>query len=191
MKTTQRGFKMDVDANEPQEVREVFDWHEDNFQFVPNLAKVMSASPATLRSYWHSQLYLQQYGKLSPEESNIVQLSIAVENECNYCTSGHHLAGRIFFNSAEEDLIALRTRSTLNSEKFEALKNFTIEVYKHKGRVTEGVLESFFKAGYTKAQAIEVVTNISVKVLSNYINQLTFNELDEALAPFSGEAVLQ
>ncbi|MEO0732983.1 MAG: carboxymuconolactone decarboxylase family protein [Bacteroidota bacterium] len=185
MITTLRNFKMDVTGDEGPEVREVFDWYEANFQFVPNLTKVMSASPALLRSYWQTQVNLQQIGTLTPEEDNIVQMTIAVENACKYCTAGHHLAGRVFFNSKEEDLEAIREKSSLSSEKFDALAGFAKAVYRSQGRVKDQVLEDFYAAGYNQAQALDVVANVAVKVMSNFTNQLTLNEVDEAFAPLA------
>lgn len=174
---------MDEASNEPAEVQEVFDWYQENFQFVPNLTKVMSASPAALRAYWLSQLQLSQYGVLTPEEHNIIQMAIAVENRCKYCTSGHQMAGEAFFGSQEEDLDAIRNESAIPNEKFDALRSFALEVYRKKGRVSDQALEDFFSVGYNKAQAIEVVTNIGVKVMSNLTNQLAMNEVDEPFAP--------
>jgi uncharacterized peroxidase-related enzyme len=185
MKETTRGFKMDEVSNEPQEVQEVFNWYKDNFGLVPNLAKVLSASPAALRSYWLTQLELQKHGILSPEEHNIIQMSIAVENRCKYCASGHNMIGKAFFNSSEEDLQALRNESTLTSEKFDALRAFALEVYRHKGRVSDTALKAFISQGYSKADSVEVVANIAVKVLSNFTNQLALTELDEPIIPFS------
>lgn len=185
MKETPRGFKMDEASNEPQEVKEVFDWYKENFGFVPNLAKVLSSSPAALRSYWLTQLQLQQYGVLTPEEHNIVQMATAVENRCKYCTSGHNMIGNAFFNSEEEDLQALRNESTLSTEKFDVLRSFTLEVYRNQGRVSDDVLNDFLSIGYTKAQAVEVTANIAVKVLSNLTNQLALTELDEPIVSFA------
>ena len=185
MKKTLRDFTMDVTGQESPEVQEVFDWYQSNFGFVPNLAKVMSASPATLRAYWLTQLNLQQHGVLTPEEHNVVQMAIAVENACKYCTAGHHLAGKMFFDSSEEDLQALRNGSSLSNQKFDALKEFALRVYRNHGRISDRALKEFYEAGYDQGQAIEVVTNIAAKVLSNYTNQLTLNELDEAAAPFA------
>lgn len=185
MKETVRGFKMDEASKEPQEVNEVFNWYKENFGFVPNLGKVLSVAPAALRSYWLTQLQLQQYGVLTPEEQNIVQMTIAVENQCNYCTAGHHMIGNTFFGSKEEDLQALRAKSKLSTEKFDALKTFTLQVYNHKGRVSDTALDAFLVQGYTKAQAVEVVTNIAVKVLSNFTNQLVLTEIDEPLLAFA------
>ena len=176
---------MDISGEESPEVTEVFNWYQENFGFVPNLAKTMAASPATLRTYWQAQLNLQQHGVLSPEEHNVVQMAIAVENKCKYCTAGHHMAGRMFFDSAEEDLEALRNDTTLSTKKFDTLKNFALQVYRNQGRVSDRALQTFYEAGYYQGQAIEVVTNIAAKVLSNYVNQLTLNELDEASAPLA------
>ena len=176
---------MDESSNEPKEVTEVFDWYRVNFGFVPNLSKVLSASPAALRSYWFTQMQLQQLGLLTPEEHNVIQMCVAVENRCKYCASGHHMLGKAFFGSEEEDLQALRNESKLSTEKFDALRSFTLEVYRNHGRVSDQVLDSFLSQGYTKAQAVEVVANIAVKVLSNLTNQLALTELDEALNPFA------
>jgi len=185
MKETLRGFKMDVVNDEPQEVKEVFDWYEQNFQFVPNLAKVLSASPAALRSYWLTQLELQKNGVLTPEEHNVIQMSIAVENRCKYCASGHQMLGKAFFGSEENDLIAIRNEGSIPTEKFDALRTFALEVYKSKGRVSDEVIKEFESAGYTKAQAIEVVTNIAAKVMSNLTNQLAMTAVDEPVQPFA------
>lgn len=176
---------MDEHSNEPEQVKEVFDWYKKNFGFIPNLAKVLSASPAALRAYWLTQIQLQKYGVLTPEEHNIVQMSISVENRCKYCTSGHNMIGKAFFNSEEEDLEALRKESSLSSEKFDALRAFTLEVYRLKGRVSDKVLDNFLSSGYTRAQAIEVVANIAVKSLSNLTNQLAVTELDEPIVPYA------
>ncbi|MEO1033781.1 MAG: hypothetical protein AAFX55_20530, partial [Bacteroidota bacterium] len=60
-----------------------------------------------------------------------------------------------------------------------ALKNFALEVYRNKGRIADDKLQSFINKGYSKNQAIEVVANIAVKVLSNFTNQLTLTEVDK------------
>ena len=185
MKETLRGFKMDVAENEPHEVKEVFDWYEQNFQFVPNLAKVLSASPAALRSYWLTQLELQKNGVLTPEEHNVIQMSIAVENRCKYCTSGHQMLGKAFFGSDEEDLMAIRNEGSIPTNKFDALRSFALEVYNKKGRVSDEAIAAFEATGYTKAQAVEVVTNIAAKIMSNLTNQLAMTEVDEPVLPFA------
>lgn len=180
MKGTIRGFKLQVQEDELNEVQEVFDYYQSNFGFVPNLIKVLSESPTAVRSYWLTQSELQQHGLLTAEEQNIVQLSTAVENECPYCTAAHSSAGVAFFGSNEKDLLAIRDKTKLGTEKFDALRNFAVKVYQNKGRISDKDLEEFFSYGYERGHAVEVVTNIGVKVMSNLTNQLALTELDEA-----------
>ncbi len=187
MKQTKRGFNLELKEQLPAEIQEVFDWYVENFRFVPNLSRVMSEAPALLRSYWQTQLNLLQIGTLTPEENNVVQMSIAVENKCRYCASGHIMAGRMVFGSSEEVMENIIAESDLPEVKLNALRDFALAVYEGKGSVSNEALTNFREAGYSNAQALDVVTNISTKVMSNFTNQLTNNELDEVLEPLAAE----
>ena len=187
MKQTKRGFNLEVKENLSPEIKEVFEWYVENFQFVPNLSRVMSEAPALLRSYWQTQLNLMQIGTLTPEENNVVQMSIAVENKCRYCASGHIMAGRMVFGSSEEVMANIIKESDLPEARLNSLRDFALAVYEGKGIVSSEAFSSFREAGYTNAQALDVVTNISTKVMSNFTNQLTNNELDEVLEPLAAE----
>lgn len=187
MKQTKRGFNLELKKNQSNQTKEVFDWYNQNFQFVPNLARVMSEAPALLQSYWQTQLNLMEVGTLTPEENNIVQMSIAVENKCRYCASGHIMAGRMIFGSSEEVMASIIAESDLPEEKLNALREFCLSVYEGTGIVSDSVFNAFKNAGYNNAQALDVVTNISTKVMSNFTNQLTNNELDEVLEPLAAE----
>ncbi|NQZ78981.1 MAG: carboxymuconolactone decarboxylase family protein [Ekhidna sp.] len=187
MKQTKRGFNLEIKEDLSPEIREVFEWYVENFQFVPNLSRVMSEAPALLRSYWQTQLNLLQMGTLTPEENNVVQMSIAVENKCRYCASGHIMAGRMVFGSSEEVMANIIEESNLPEARLNALRDFALAVYEGKGSVSAEAFSSFKAAGYSNAQALDVVTNISTKVMSNFTNQLTNNELDEVLEPLAAE----
>ena len=112
-------------------------------------------------------------------------MSIAVENRCKYCASGHQMLGKAFFGSEEEDLLAIRNEGSIPSEKFDALRSFALKVYRNQGRVSDKAIRDFESVGYTKAQAVEVVTNIAAKVMSNFTNQLAMTEVDEPVQPFA------
>ncbi|MEM7516982.1 MAG: carboxymuconolactone decarboxylase family protein [Planctomycetota bacterium] len=182
---TERGFVIHDRESAPEATHEVLDWYQNQFQFSPHLAAVMADSPALSRSYWQLQLNLQKHGTLSPPEDNIVQMAIAVENECQYCTAGHTMAGKMFFEASDEELAALRMESKLPKAKFDALRNFALHVAESKGRVSDSELQAFLGAGYTRQQSLDVVANVAAKVMSNYTNQLARTPLDpqlEALA---------
>ncbi|MGH1340126.1 MAG: carboxymuconolactone decarboxylase family protein [Nannocystales bacterium] len=185
--STQRGFPMHTAATAPEATDAAIQFGVSNFGFVSNLTAVMAESPALLNSYYILQRNLQSVGSLTPPEDNIVQMSIAMENECQYCVAGHTLAGKVFFKSADEELEAIRAEAKLPEPKFNALRDFGLQVYESKGRVTDAQLETFLAAGYTRQQALDVVANVAAKVMSNYANQLAQTPLDEQIKPLAAD----
>jgi len=182
---TKRGFPIHTQETAPAQTKEVLDWYQENFQMVPHLAGVMAESPALIRSYWELQKNLDAIGSLTPAENNIVQMSIAFENKCQYCVAGHTMAGRMFFDSTEDQLQSLRSGSPLEDPKLETLRTFAISVYESKGRISDAELRAFYDAGYTRKQALDVVANIAAKVMTNYTNQVALTPVDEQFKPFT------
>ncbi|MEM9066193.1 MAG: carboxymuconolactone decarboxylase family protein [Planctomycetota bacterium] len=182
---TERGFVIHDQASAPAETREVLDWYVDNVGFVPNLGGIMAESPALSRSYWQLQVNLQNDNSLSPPEDNIVQMAIAVANECQYCTAGHTMAGRMFFRAPEAQLQALRKQSALPEAKFNALRDFALAVHETRGQVSESHLRDFYEAGYTRRNALDVVANVASKVMSNYTNWIAQTPIDAPLKPLA------
>ena len=182
---TQRGFAVHSAESAPDSVQDVMAWYQENFQMVPHLAGVMADAPALVRSYWQIQDNLTKLGTLTPAENNVVQMAIAVENKCQYCVAGHTMAGSVFFGNSEEEIAALRTEGKLPEAKLNALRTFALAVNDSHGRVSERQLNAFLAAGYTRQQALDVVTNIAAKVLTNYTNQLAETPVDEAFKPLT------
>ena len=180
---TASGFTVHETA--PEAVKDVYELYKKNFGFVPNLAKVMADSPALLKSYTGLQNNLQQHGKLSQAEINVVQLTIAVENKCEYCTAGHTMAGKMFFKTPDDWMASIRARQAPKDAKTQALQRFALMVYNKRGEVPADELQKFLEAGYTRAQALDVVTCVAAKVMSNYTNSLAKTELDEPLKPLA------
>ncbi len=182
---TERGFLIHDSKSAPVESLEAIAYYQKNFQFVPNLGGVMAESPALVQSYYQVQSNLQTIGSLTPPENNIVQMSIAMENECQYCVAGHSMAGKMFFKSSDAELEAIRTKAKLPEVKANALRAFALAIYESKGRVTDKQLQSFLSAGYSRKQALDVVTNVAAKVMSNFSNQLARTPIDKQFKAFS------
>jgi len=169
----------------PAGLEDIYSFYEETYGFLPNLIKVMANSPALVRSYAAVQKNLQELGTLSQAEINLVQMSIAVENKCTYCTAGHTLGGKMFFKTPEEQMLAIRSRQNLSDPKLQALRNFAIAVYQGHGHPQQNYVDEFYQAGYTHAQSLDVVACIAAKVMSNYSNALGGTELDEPLKPLA------
>ncbi len=182
---TERGFPIHTQATADAQSQEALAFNMKTVNFIPNLSGVMAEAPALAHSYYQLQQNLQNFGSLTPPENNIVQMSIAMENTCQYCVAGHTMAGRVWFKSPEAQLEAIRNKANLPKAKFNALRNFAVSVYTSHGRVSDKELQAFFAAGYTRKQALDVVANIAAKVMTNYTNQLARTPMDAQFAPLA------
>ena len=183
---TERDFPMHSTASAAEDSLPALEWYKDSFSMVPNLAGVLAESPALLLSYWQLRQNLFAHSTLSRQEINIVQATVAHANTCQYCVAGHTAFGKMeFFNNTDEQLNAVRNEDAFENPKLNALRDFTLLVLKKQGRISDGQLTAFLHAGYTRAQALDVVANIAAKVMSNYANQIALTPIDEAFAAFA------
>lgn len=183
---TERDFPMHSTASAAEDSLPALEWYKDSFSMVPNLAGVLAESPALLLSYWQLQQNLFAHSTLSRQEINIVQATVAHANTCQYCVAGHTAFGKMeFFNNTDEQLNAVRNEDAFEDPKLNALRDFTLLVLKKQGRISDGQLTAFLHAGYTRAQALDVVANIAAKVMSNYANQIALTPIDEAFSAFA------
>src|SRR3546814_2386489 len=72
----------------------------------------------------------------------------------------------------EEIIQALRNTNALSDPKLNALAQFTLAVIDLKGQVSDDELKDFLAAGYTQANALEVVLGVSLATLCHYANNL-------------------
>lgn len=183
---TVRHFSMHAIDDAPEASRPAMQWYLDNFSMVPNLAQIMASSPALLLSYWQTQLNLLEKGDLSNQEINIVETVVAHQNQCQYCVAGHTAFGKDpLFNNSDEQLNAIREDKEFEDSKLNALRSFTLKALEATGRVTDEDMDAFLAAGYSQAQALDVVACIAAKVMSNFTNQIALTPIDEAFAPMA------
>jgi AhpD family alkylhydroperoxidase len=173
---SKNGFPMHPTA--PAGLDDEYAFFAGNFGFAPHLAQIMAGSPGLLKGYVATQKGLLQAGNLTPAEVNVVQLAIAVENECSYCTAGHTAAGKLVFGSADADMAAIRACQPLADPKLAALQRFAARLYGSRGRPDEAELQGFLDAGFSRAHALDVVACIAAKVMSNYTNALAGTAID-------------
>ena len=88
----------------------------------------------------------------------------------------------------EDQVLSLRKGEAPFDSKLDALVKLTASIVENRGKVSEGLKEVFFSAGYTEANLIDVVIVVGDKVISNYIHNLAGFEIDFPLAPSLEEA---
>lgn len=183
---TEREFPIHSANSAPEATRETLQWYHDTYGMVPGVVNVMATSPALLLSYWQTQLNLMEHSGFTPAEINIVQTTVAHENECQYCVSAHTaFGGQAPFNNTDEQFDAIRTGVDFEDERHGVLRDFTVLVLSNKGRMSTAQLNEFLDAGYTREQAFDVVACIAAKVMTNYMNQIALVPVDEAFSSFA------
>lgn len=157
------------------EVQEQFKAIKSKFGMVPNLLKVMANSPATLNSYLAMSNSLGQ-GVLSAKTRERIALAVSQFNACEYCLSAHSLTAKLA--GLPPDQIVEARHGKANDPKSQAALNLTSNILERRGNVSSDQIDQARQAGLTDAEIVEVVGNVTIMVLTNYLNNVAQTEID-------------
>jgi len=143
---------------------------------VPNLMKLVGHSPAALEGYLSLNGALGK-GKLNVQLRERIALAIAEYNGCDYCLSVHsYLASNLAKLSSVEVEAARDGHS--EDARTEAALQFALRVAQSRGRVSDADVATVRVAGFDESAVIEIVANVAVNVLTNYINNVALTDID-------------
>lgn len=164
----------------PEAARGLLAAAKGKFGFVPNLLGVMANVPALLEAYL-TLGGLFDKTSLSPTERQVVLLATSFVNGCDYCMAAH--TGIATMQKVDPAVItALREGHAIADAKLESLRRFAADVASTRGWPEAASVAGFLAAGYSAAQALEVVLGVGMKTLSNYANHLAGTSLDQTFA---------
>jgi AhpD family alkylhydroperoxidase len=153
---------------------------------VPNLAAVMAESPILIDGFVTLR-EIYQRGTLDPKEREILGVSNAVANGCEWCVAFHtFVAGQLGVDP--DTTSALRAGEPPADPRALALTRFANRLIDQRGAVDRQALDEFFNAGFTKVQALEVVAGLAVSLMANYAGNFVEPELDAFLVPVKWSA---
>lgn len=158
--------------------QQIFDNLEKGLGFVPNLYAYYAKNETALGDYLALQ---NRKSTLRAKEREVVNLITSQINGCRYCQSAHTALGKMN-GFSEDEILELRGGSASFDSKLDALVKFTSSVVENRGRATSESQNTFFDAGYTEANMIDVVMVVGDKTISNYIHNLTHFDIDFPLA---------
>ncbi|MBU2949019.1 carboxymuconolactone decarboxylase family protein [Zobellia uliginosa] len=167
----------------PEESKELLKYGEKKYGTVPNLFRYMAGAPASLEAY-NSLFSIFAKTSFSAGEQHLILLAASIVNDCAYCTAAHTRASKA--NGIPSSILnAVRKEKTLEDKRLNVLVNITKKLTETRGNIVESDLETFYNAGFTPENVMEIITGISLKTLSNYINHVTENVINESLEPFA------
>lgn len=173
---TTHGFALYDASNAPAGSAEILNGVQKAWGFVPNLHRVLAASPAALEAY--AALWgIAEKTAFTPVERNIVYLSIIYENECVYCMPGHTNLSKMAHVDADH-IAAVREGRPINDAKLEALRSFAATVTRNRGVVSPADVAAFKAAGYDNQAMLDILVLAATKLISNYANHFADTPLD-------------
>lgn len=153
--------------------------------FIPNLIGTLANSPQAIEMYQEVSK-MNARNSLTPEEIEVVQITAAVHNGCDFCVAGHTKIGTKLLKMPENVLNALRTRTTIeDNAKYQALAEFTVQLIDNRGKVSDGELQAIKDAGYSEQNILDVVMGVALATLCNYANNVAQNDINPELQAFA------
>jgi len=144
---------------------------------LPNLHGVMAGAPGLLEGYQKLDPVATETS-FSKEELTVVWQTFNVEHECHYCVPAHTaIANRMKVDAAITE--ALRNETPLPNDKLEALRTFSLNMARSRGRVDERAVAEFLAAGFDQQNVLEIILVLAQKVMSNYTNHIAETPLDK------------
>jgi uncharacterized peroxidase-related enzyme len=171
-----QSFQVHRQETAPAASRALLAQVQEAFGFVPNLAGTLAEAPAALEAFLALD-HAFSATSLTPTERQVVLLATSFANECDYCMAAHTVIAGMQKLSGEV-VGALRYGRSIADAKLEALRSFTNSVVTARGRVSDAEVQRFLAAGYTRSHVLEVITGVTVKTLTNYVNYVAQTPLD-------------
>ncbi|WP_429442618.1 carboxymuconolactone decarboxylase family protein [Paraburkholderia youngii] len=158
--------------------------------FLPNLVRSLANAPVALETYLTVSEINSRSG-LTFAEREAVQITAAAIHGCSFCVAGHTAAALKKANVDRADVDALRDGKPITDARLAAVAGLTRAVIATRGAVSDDALSAFLAAGFTEANALEVVLGVSLATLCNFANNLARNELNPELAAYRWEPQTQ
>lgn len=147
--------------------------------FIPNMYRGMASNTALLEGYVSSYTSFRAHSGFNPQEQEVIFLSIAFENQCEYCMAAHSLVGDTMTHVPTEVTNAIRNNSEIPDKKLRALSVFSKTITSKRGLPAQTDIDCFMNAGYTQNHILGVIAAVGIKTMSNYFNHMFTISVDD------------
>lgn len=148
---------------------------------VPNLFRIVANSPAALEGYLSLNSAIGK-GKLGLAVREGIALAVAQANGCGYCLAAHTYLGANLAKLSETEIAKNRNGGSEDMKAAAAI-GFAVRVTESRGKVTEADLAATRAAGWSDAELVEIVANVALNILTNYVNEVFGTDVDFPTAP--------
>jgi uncharacterized peroxidase-related enzyme len=154
----------------PAAARPILDSVQKFLGFVPNSFRTMAHAPAALNGYMALSQAMAK-SSLSAKEKEVIALATSQTNGCHYCLTAHtQFAAKAGLNAEE---IRSARAGQLN-----AVAVFARQVTESRGQLTDEQLAAARAGGLDDAKIVEIIAQVTVMTLTNYLNNVASTEVD-------------
>ncbi len=157
---------------------EILETTQKKLGFIPNMYAGMANNTALLDGYVAAYNSFRAHSGFTPQEQEVVFLSVAYVNNCDYCMAAHSFVGDNMTQVPVEVTDAIRNNSEIPDAKLKALSLFAKKMTTSRGLPSEADIENFLNAGYTENHILGVIAGVGVKTMSNYFNHVFNTPVD-------------
>lgn len=138
--------------------------------FIPNAFKTLAHAPVALNGYL---ALAQALGKssLSGAEREVAALATSEVNGCDYCIAAHSFFGAKA-GLSEEDIRQARSGS------LSAVATLARQITESRGQLSDAQIAAAHEAGLSDSKIVEVVAQVTLLTLTNYLNNLAGTAID-------------
>lgn len=171
-------------ASAPEASRPLMERAIANNGFLPNLIGVLADAPVALETYL-TVSGINGRASLPLAEREVVQITAARLHGCGFCVAGHTAVATKKAQLPASQVLALQNGQPTGDARLDAVAAFTKAVIATRGAVPDAALAQLRAAGYSDAQALEVVLGVSLATLCNFANNLAQSDINPELQPFA------
>ena len=138
--------------------------------FIPNAFKTLAHAPVALNGYLG---LAQALGKssLSAAEREVVALATSEINGCDYCLAAHtFFGGKV---GLSDEAISQARAGTLS-----AVAALAQQITARRGQLSDEQIAAAREAGLTDSKIVEVVAQVTLLTLTNYLNNIAATDID-------------
>lgn len=181
---TDTAFEYHTKETAPEASRPFIDQTVKEFGGLISLHALFAESPVTYETYLVAFDRFLKHSSFSPLEAQVVFMTSNYMNRCHYCMAGHTMMMKRA--RMPDDIIEdLREGRTLADPKLAALQSFARELLEKRGHIGDDRLQAFLDAGYDRKAALDVLSGLAAKLISNFTNALAHTRLDRSMEKYA------
>jgi len=159
----------------PQASKPILDAVHKQLGVVPNMFRLIAASPAALQGFTGNNGALARTLDVKTRER--IALAVAQVNNCDYCLSAHSYLGLNLAKITPEE-IALNRKGASGDAKADAAVRFAAKVVRERGKVSDGDIKAVRDAGFSDGQIVEIIAVTAENIFTNLLNVVAETDID-------------